>query len=95
MTIVDFYKRLSRILEDCRERFKDKAESKELLEKLLEEAKESKLSVNIDPKILDDDTLMKLDDERSFTEPEPELDSSYEEDEDNSYEEDEDSSYSY
>ena len=93
MTIVDFYKRLSRILEDCRERFKDKAESKELLEKLLQEAKESKLSVNIDPKILDDDTLMKLDDERSFTEPDYESDSSYEDDEPTNI--DEDSSYSY
>ena len=93
MTIVDFYKRLSRILEDCRERFKDKAESKELLEKLLQEAKESKLSVNIDPKILDDDTLMKLDDERSFTEPDYESDSSYEDDGPTNI--DEDSSYSY
>jgi hypothetical protein len=93
MTIVDFYKRLSRILEDCRERFKDKAESKELLEKLLQEAKESTLSVNIDPKILDDDTLMKLDDERSFTEPDYESDSSYEDDGPTNI--DEDSSYSY
>jgi hypothetical protein len=93
MTIVDFYKRLSQILEDCRERFKDKADSKELLDKLLEEAKENKLSVNIDPKILDDDNLIKLDDERSFVEPE------YGSDEptntkDSPYE-DEDSSYSY
>jgi hypothetical protein len=84
MTIVNFYKNLSRILEDCREKFKTKEESQELLDKLLEQAKDSNLDVNIDPDILSDTNLMKLDDERSYTESEP-YESSYEEDSSYSY----------
>ena len=66
MTIIEFYKELSKLLTDNREDFitKSKAESK--LEDLLEEANKSGLDVKIDPNILDPVNLMRLDDEKSF-----------------------------
>ena len=68
MTIIDFYKSLSKLLTDARENFLTKKQAEEKLEALLEEAKKNKLDINIDPKILDQVNLMRLDDEKSFTE---------------------------
>ncbi len=66
MTIVDFYKELSKILTDCREGFilRDFAEKK--LTDLLEQASKSKLDVNVSESIFDPINLMRLDDEKSF-----------------------------
>ena len=69
MTIIDFYKKLSRILTDCRERFTSKEEASNKLKLLLEEAEESKLEVEISDSILEERNLILLDDENSFTEP--------------------------
>ncbi len=69
MTIIDFYKKLSRILTDCRERFLSKEEASDKLKLLLEEAKESKLEVEVSDSILEESNLLRLDDENSFTEP--------------------------
>lgn len=90
MTIIDFYKNLSRILTDCRERFTSKEEASNKLKLLLEEAKESKLEVEISDSILEERNLILLDDENSFTEPDFQNDDSS--DYDSS---DYDSSYSY
>ena len=68
MTIIDFYKSLSTLLTDARENFLTKNQAEKKLEALLEEALKNKLDVNIDPKILDQVNLMRLDDEKSFTE---------------------------
>ena len=68
MTIIDFYKQLSKLLTDTRENFITKSQADKRLEELLEEAKKNKLDVNIDPNILDSTNLMRLDDEKSFTE---------------------------
>lgn len=77
MTVIDFYKQLSSLLTDAREKFLSKEETRGKLDTLLEKAKESNLDVKVSPNILDENSLMKLDDERSFTEPEWESDSSY------------------
>lgn len=77
MTVIDFYKQLSKLLTDARERFLSKEEAQKKLETLLEKAQESNLDVKVSPNILDETFLMKLDDERSFTEPDWESDSSY------------------
>ncbi len=66
MTILDFYKELSRILTDTREEFLSTKEAQKRLDSLLETASSHKLDVKIDPKILDPINLMRLDDERSF-----------------------------
>ena len=68
MTIIDFYKSLSTLLTDARENFLTKNQAEKKLEDLLEESKKNKLDVNIDPKNLDQVNLMRLDDEKSFTE---------------------------
>jgi hypothetical protein len=68
MTIIDFYKKLSQILTDCRESFTSRKEAQKRLDSILEEAKKNKLDVNINPEILDPINLMRLDDEKSFTE---------------------------
>ena len=70
MTIIDFYKQLSKILRDCRERFITKEEAQVKLDNLLSESKKSKLEIEISDSILDEHILMKLDDENSFIEPE-------------------------
>jgi hypothetical protein len=85
MTVIDFYKQLSSLLTDAREKFLSKEEAREKLNTLLEKAKESNLDVKVSPNILDEEFLMKLDDERSFTEPEWESDSSYDSDDETSY----------
>lgn len=90
MNIVDFYKKLSKILEMCREKSISHSEALFQLSQLLQEAEESKLEIDVSEKILDYDSLSKYDDEMSYD------DTSY----DSSYEEpdtkiDEDSSYSY
>jgi hypothetical protein len=69
MTIIDFYKELSRILERTRERLLSREEAEEKLNNLLQKAEEYDLHINISQNILDESTLIKLDDERSFTEP--------------------------
>jgi hypothetical protein len=81
MTIIDFYKQLSKILTDTREEFLSQRESKNKLENLLETAKSNGLDVKVSPQILDPVNLMRLDDERSFK-PGEEDDFSY----DSSYE---------
>jgi hypothetical protein len=69
MTIIDFYKELSRILERTRERLLSREEAEEKLNNLLQKAEEYDLHIKISQNILDESTLIKLDDERSFTEP--------------------------
>jgi hypothetical protein len=66
MTIVDFYKKLSRILTDTREEFLSRTEGQKRLEKLLEEAENNGLQVKVSENILDPINLMRLDDEKSF-----------------------------
>jgi hypothetical protein len=85
MTVIDFYKQLSNLLTDAREKFLSKEETRGKLDTLLEKAKESNLDIKVSPNILDEEFLMKLDDERSFTEPEWESDSSYDYDDETSY----------
>ena len=77
MTVIDFYKQLYNLLTDAREQFLSKEETRGKLDTLLEKAKESNLDVKVSPNILDENSLMKLDDEKSYTEPEWESDSSY------------------
>jgi hypothetical protein len=85
MTIIDFYKSLSKLLTDTRENFITKSQAEKRLEELLEDAIKNKLDVKIDPNILDSTNLMRLDDEKSFRS----------EDDDYGFESDSDSSYSY
>jgi len=85
MTIIDFYKQLSKLLTDTREDFITKSQAEKKLEELLEDAIKNKLDVKIDPNILDSTNLMRLDDEKSFRS----------EDDDYGFETDSDSSYSY
>jgi len=85
MTIIDFYKSLSKLLTDTRENFLTKSQAEKRLEELLEDAIKNKLDVKIDPNILDSTNLMRLDDEKSFRS----------EDDDYGFESDSDSSYSY
>ena len=66
MTIVDFYKKLSKILTDTREEFLSRSEAQRKLESLLEEAQKHDLKVKISGEILDPVFLMRLDDENSF-----------------------------
>jgi len=66
MTIINFYKQLSKLLTDTREDFITKSQAEKKLEELLEDAKKNKLDVQIDPNILDSTNLMRLDDEKSF-----------------------------
>lgn len=82
MTIVDFYKNLSKLLTDARENFLTKKQAEEKLENLLEEARKNKLDVDIDPKILDQVNLTRLDDENSYR---PEDNDDFSSDDDSSY----------
>ena len=66
MTIIEFYKSLSKILTDTREEFLSQNQGKKRLDELLEKAKESGLQVNVSESILDPVNLMRLDDENSF-----------------------------
>ena len=85
MTIVDFYKSLSKILENCREDRLTREAAEIKLSELLQEAKNNNIPINIDMNILDSSNLIKLDDERSYVE------TSY----DSSYDSDQDSDSSY
>lgn len=76
MNIVDFYKELSIILEEARERTISKSKASERLDSLIKKASDNKLDVQVSKDILNDGTLDKLDDEKSFSE--PEYESSYE-----------------
>jgi hypothetical protein len=85
MTIVDFYKELSRVLTRKREYLLTKDEAKKKILSLLEKAEESNLEIKIDiDYILDDSNILLLDDERSFE---------YRDEDDSSSYEDYDSSY--
>jgi hypothetical protein len=85
MTIVDFYKELSRVLTRKREYLLTKDEAKKKILSLLEKAEESNLEIKIDiDHILDDSNILLLDDERSFE---------YRDEDDSSSYEDYDSSY--
>lgn len=78
MTIIDFYKELSRLLTDAREEFISRREAESKLDDLLDRAEESNLQVHISKEILDPVYLMRLDDERSFSSDEDyQSDSSY------------------
>jgi len=68
MTIVDFYKKLSRLLTDTREKFLSQREAEKQLEELLEQANKNGIQLKIDKQILDPINLMRLDDEKSFVE---------------------------
>ncbi len=89
MNIVDFYKELSLILEEARERTISKKIASDRLDELLKKASDSKLDVEVSKEILNDETLNSLDDEKSFSEPEYYEEDSYE----SSYEESYESSY--
>jgi hypothetical protein len=85
MTIVDFYKELSKVLTRKREYLLTKDEAKKKILSLLEKAEESNLEIKIDiDHILDDSNILLLDDERSFE---------YRDEDDSSSYEDYDSSY--
>jgi len=79
MTIIDFYKQLSTLLTDTREKFLSQSQAEKKLEKLIEQAQASKLNVSISKDILDPVRLMRLDDEKSFREEDDDydLDSSF------------------
>jgi hypothetical protein len=66
MNIVEFYKRLSRILEMRRENTIGHASAEFELKELIREAEASKLKVNISENILDISNLTKYDDENSY-----------------------------
>jgi len=68
MTIVDFYKKLSRLLTDTREKFLSHREAEKQLKELLQQAEKNGIQVKIDKQILDPVLLMRLDDEKSFAE---------------------------
>lgn len=68
MTIIEFYKKLSNLLKDAREKNISTIEAKETLEDLLREANLHNLQVDVSLEILEESNLMKLDDERSFRE---------------------------
>jgi hypothetical protein len=68
MKIIEFYKKLSNLLKDAREKNISKSDAKETLEDLLEEAKLHNLQVDVSLEILEETNLIKLDDERSFRE---------------------------
>jgi hypothetical protein len=57
MTVIDFYKQLSNLLTDAREKFLSKEEAQKKLDTLLEKAKESNLDVSVSPNILDENSL--------------------------------------
>jgi hypothetical protein len=66
MTIIDFYKKLSSLLTDTREKFISQEEAETKLNNLLEEANANSLGVHINKNVLDPIFLMRFDDERSF-----------------------------
>jgi hypothetical protein len=74
MTIIDFYKKLSKILTDTREHFLSNQDGVRKLGELLDEAEKHGLEVKISKEILDPINLMRLDDENSFK---PEEDEDY------------------
>jgi|LakMenE01Jun11ns_1017448.scaffolds.fasta_scaffold9424425_2 hypothetical protein len=74
MTIIDFYKKLSKILTDTREHFISQDDGERKLENLLDEANKHGLDVKVSKEILDPINLMRLDDENSYK---PEEDGDY------------------
>jgi hypothetical protein len=66
MTIIEFYRELSRLLTDTRENFISQNQAKQKLNDLMDKAKQFKLEVHISEEILDPVVLMRLDDEKSF-----------------------------
>jgi hypothetical protein len=70
MNIIDFYKELSKLLERTREKYFSKEEAQEKLSELLQKAEDHDLHVNINPNILEHHNLVRLDDERSYSDPE-------------------------
>lgn len=69
MNIVEFYKKLSKILEMAREKSISHSEAEYQLKELLSKAEEGSLDVNISEDILKMDNLVKYDDEMSYEEP--------------------------
>jgi hypothetical protein len=66
MNIVNFYKRLSKLLEDYREEKISYNEALKELRDLMQLAEDSNLEVNISEDILKLDNISKYDDERSY-----------------------------
>ena len=86
MNIVDFYKKLSRILEMCREKSISHSDAQFQLSQLLAEAAKSNLDVDVSDKILNIDNLLNYDDEMSYEEQSYDsYESSYEDGEESSY----------
>ena len=89
MTIIEFYEELSRMLEKARDGKLSKTNAVTRLNQMIEEAKKSKIELDVNPDIFDFENLIKFDDERSYEEEEYSYESSYEEES----EEEVDSSY--
>ena len=83
MNIVEFYTKLSKLMEQCREKNISTTDAKLRLKKLLAEAELAKLDVQVSEKILDLDSLVNYDDERSYEE-EASYEESYNEDDEES-----------
>jgi len=81
MTILDFYKKLSAIMEKVRMGHIYLTNAQKQLDALLQAAKEANLDVKVSPDILKMETLEKFDDEMSYEE-ESSYEDSYDEDED-------------
>lgn len=85
MTIINFYKELSKILTDTRENFLSRNQGERKLEDLLELAEKFGLEVNVDKSILDPINLMRLDDENSFRSEDDDYEPSFNSDYESSY----------
>ena len=85
MNIEEFYKKLSRIIEMCREKSISHGEAEFKLNELKKEAELSNLDINISDNILDMNNLIKYDDEISYEEESSSYESSYDEDAESSY----------
>jgi hypothetical protein len=66
MTIVEFYKKLSSLLTKKRENLISMSEAKQELRDLLSQAEKNEIQVEISNDILNQENLMRLDDENSF-----------------------------
>lgn len=82
MNIVEFYKQLSKLLEDYREERTTYSKALLTLRDLLKEAQDSELDLNVSEDILNMNNLTIYDEERSYDSTSYE-ESSYEDDEEN------------
>lgn len=85
INIVEFYQRLSKLLEKYREEDYSRSTAIRIFNELMQEAKEANLDVEVNSSIfLDMDTLSEFDDERSY-ESNYSYDSSYDEESESSW----------